>query len=619
MSEHQQIQQSKKPDSTFQKQSILTSQMHVSHPASIIQRARINPKSLTAADVLQLQRTIGNRAVGRLLSEIRNPSKVQQVPIQRQEIPEEEKEPLQGMFGKEPEEETCPSCVQRQEKPEDEEPIQGKFETIQRLEPEDEEKLQMKSVVQRQDISEEEEPLQGKFETIQRQEIPEEEPLQKKSENNTGMPDNLKAGVESLSGIDMSDVRVHYNSSKPAEVGALAYTHGQDIYVATGQEKHLAHEGWHVVQQAQGRVQPTMQMKDGIQVNDDEELEHEADLMGTKALQTRCLDQIAIGLSTEGTKVEQRQAEQMKSMEISDQGIMVSGEKVHLNFLSTLSANSMMQPNVDSMSVQKKRKQHHTIQTIAQNTGNIPIQCKGVKPQLLEANANIETLARESNKSLDLMNTVGDAIYEAYKPAKIGQVPLSRSGWDAKNRDKSKGRISEQDALDGTTRINHWASTANDSATRILQELTAIADVVNVDLASIKMGIDTDTEPDAAALTQTGSQIALESKRVDSPKQGAVDGHIVAASKQLQKRDEYQTKKITKTNFKTFFAYIHILNSENTWPYTPTTYAKSAPNFYDISSVMTDRLKKYKSQSKATISITYVVTLPDRSKWTTVI
>ena len=71
-------------------------------------------------------------------------------------------------------------------------------------------------IVQRQEIPEEEEPLQGKMiETIQRQEIPEEEePLQTKRENNTGMPDNLKAGVESLSGIDMSDVRVHYNSIK---------------------------------------------------------------------------------------------------------------------------------------------------------------------------------------------------------------------------------------------------------------------------------------------------------------------------------------------------------------------------------------------------------------------
>lgn len=50
--------------------------------------------------------------------------------------------------------------------------------------------------------------------------------------NNTGMPDNLKSGIESLSGFSMDDVRVHYNSSKPATVQALAYTQGTDIHVA---------------------------------------------------------------------------------------------------------------------------------------------------------------------------------------------------------------------------------------------------------------------------------------------------------------------------------------------------------------------------------------------------
>ena len=61
------------------------------HPAAIIQRARAAPESLSAADVLQLQRTIGNRAVGRLLADIgRIPSTGQQAPVQRQELEEEE-------------------------------------------------------------------------------------------------------------------------------------------------------------------------------------------------------------------------------------------------------------------------------------------------------------------------------------------------------------------------------------------------------------------------------------------------------------------------------------------------------------------------------------------------
>jgi hypothetical protein len=103
--------------------------------------------------------------------------------------------------------------------------------------------------------------------------------------NNTGMPNQLKAGIENLSGMSMDHVRVHYNSDKPAQLQAHAYAQGSDIHIAPGQEKHLPHEAWHVVQQAQGRVKPTMQMKDAVPVNDDAGLEHEADVMGAKALQ----------------------------------------------------------------------------------------------------------------------------------------------------------------------------------------------------------------------------------------------------------------------------------------------------------------------------------------------
>jgi hypothetical protein len=108
--------------------------------------------------------------------------------------------------------------------------------------------------------------------------------LQEARRNETGLPDELKSGIESLSGISLDDVRVHYGSSQPAELGALAYAQGSDIHLAPGQERHLAHEAWHAVQQAQGRVQATKQLQNGVQVNDDQSLEHEADAMGAKAL-----------------------------------------------------------------------------------------------------------------------------------------------------------------------------------------------------------------------------------------------------------------------------------------------------------------------------------------------
>ncbi|MEM7086036.1 MAG: C2 family cysteine protease [Bacteroidota bacterium] len=107
-------------------------------------------------------------------------------------------------------------------------------------------------------------------------------PIQKKG-NMDGLPNDLKSGVENLSGYAMDDVKVHYNSNKPSQLQAHAYAQGTDIHLASGQEKHLPHEAWHVVQQKQGRVKPTSQMKNGAQVNTDQGLEKEADIMGAKA------------------------------------------------------------------------------------------------------------------------------------------------------------------------------------------------------------------------------------------------------------------------------------------------------------------------------------------------
>jgi hypothetical protein len=95
----------------------------------------------------------------------------------------------------------------------------------------------------------------------------------------------------------MENVAVHYDSSQPAQLNALAYARGSDIHVATGQEQHLPHEAWHVVQQAQGRVPATMQSRDGLQVNRDTELEHEADVMGAKAHEG--IAPVALGATTD--------------------------------------------------------------------------------------------------------------------------------------------------------------------------------------------------------------------------------------------------------------------------------------------------------------------------------
>jgi len=104
------------------------------------------------------------------------------------------------------------------------------------------------------------------------------------STNPTGLPDQLKAGIEAISGVSMDGVKVHYDSPEPAQLQAHAFARGKDIHLASGQERHLPHEAWHVVQQAQGRVRPTVQLAAGTLVNDDEDLEREATIMGARAL-----------------------------------------------------------------------------------------------------------------------------------------------------------------------------------------------------------------------------------------------------------------------------------------------------------------------------------------------
>lgn len=154
-------------------------------------------------------------------------------------------------------------------KPEEEvPPVQGRF-TVQ-LQKEEEEPTQLKSVNLH--------PFQATTAQLK-------EDLSAAKVNNTGLPDQLKSGIEQLSGFSADDVKVHYNSGRPAQLQALAYAQGTDIHIAPGQEKHLPHEAWHVVQQKQGRVQPTLQMKENIPVNNDKGLEEEADKMGAQALQ----------------------------------------------------------------------------------------------------------------------------------------------------------------------------------------------------------------------------------------------------------------------------------------------------------------------------------------------
>lgn len=146
-----------------------------------------------------------------------------------------------------------------------------------------------------------------KQKTVQREEMP----------NNTGLPDNLKLGIENLSGYSMDDIKVHYNSDKPAQLKALAYAQGTDIHIAPGQEQHLPHEAWHVVQQKQGRVQPTILMQ-GANINDNTYLEKEADSMGNNAIAFYRKPLNLINIINRNTSIIQRCGDEFESEEDSD-------------------------------------------------------------------------------------------------------------------------------------------------------------------------------------------------------------------------------------------------------------------------------------------------------------
>lgn len=175
--------------------------------------------------------------------------------------------------------------------------------------PEEEEMLQKKAVVQQKTVQkqfnpeEEELPVQGKsansaplqYKLYDEEELPVQSKMEavQKHPNNTGMPDEVKQKMENSFNSDFSNVKIHANSSKAPQVGALAYTQGHEVHFAPGQfspntssgQQLLGHELAHVVQQREGRVQPTTEVA-GMPVNDNPSLENEADKLGEKASKT---------------------------------------------------------------------------------------------------------------------------------------------------------------------------------------------------------------------------------------------------------------------------------------------------------------------------------------------
>ncbi len=106
-----------------------------------------------------------------------------------------------------------------------------------------------------------------------------------RSTTRTGIPGEVQNSFEAFSGLSFDDVRVHYNSSEPAKMQALAFTHGNQVHIGPGQKTHLGHELGHVIQQKRGQVRPSVTVRRAaFDLNLDSKLEMEADSLSFQAL-----------------------------------------------------------------------------------------------------------------------------------------------------------------------------------------------------------------------------------------------------------------------------------------------------------------------------------------------
>jgi len=148
--------------------------------------------------------------------------------------------------------------------------------TIQRVSQEEAEKLQTKLILQRQ--SEQEHTDESDDEKLQAKKVEEDDDtydrnlassMESRLSSSLGggrsLPNNTRSHMESAFGADFSGVRIHTDQQAVQmnqELGAKAFTHGQDIYFNANQyspdsysgRKLMAHELTHVIQQSGGRA-----------------------------------------------------------------------------------------------------------------------------------------------------------------------------------------------------------------------------------------------------------------------------------------------------------------------------------------------------------------------------
>ena len=197
--------------------------------------------------LLQSKEQVQQKPISETISSVQAKDMKEEESVQKKSDKKEEEKPVQ----------------KKTDKKEEEKPVQAKCDACEK-----------EDKVQKKDKKEEEKPVQKKEQSseteIQNNEL--EGKLDSSKGSGTGLDKKTKGEMESGFGADFSNVKIHTDSNAvhmSQELGAQAFTNGNDVYFNKGkynpnskEGKHLlAHELTHTVQQT-GMVQKKSTLED---------------------------------------------------------------------------------------------------------------------------------------------------------------------------------------------------------------------------------------------------------------------------------------------------------------------------------------------------------------------
>lgn len=222
------------------------------YPATIIQRSRLDPNSLTPGDVLRLQRTLGNKAVSGLLAQrAQQPYLAQRQAATQAERPITQPKLLVGSANDQYEQEADRVAAQVLNMP-------APMQTAPASNPNQAQRVNNSALIK---------PLlQAKSEASFETDSAFEAQLNSQRGRGVPLPPSLRDDLEPKFGADFSEVRVHTNEQSHQlnqAIQAKAFTTGQDMFFrqgayepgSRGGQALIAHELTHVVQQSGSTVQ----------------------------------------------------------------------------------------------------------------------------------------------------------------------------------------------------------------------------------------------------------------------------------------------------------------------------------------------------------------------------